>query len=210
MLHELTLVDYGLLAILALSVLIGLWRGFLSEFISLATWAAAFVIAFRFAEDVSLYLVPYIGSPGVRAVLAFGGLFLATLILGGLVNILITQLVRSTGLSGTDRLVGFVFGGVRGAALIAALILAATLTPLPKSHWWQSSLMIPYFQPLAVWLRAQLPARFAEPFVFPGETPKSGPAAPAASTLIPKLPGIAGKPTAPAAPESAARPAPAN
>ncbi len=169
MLHELTLIDYAILAILVLSILIGLWRGFLREFISLATWAAAFVIGFRFAEDMSVYLAPYVGSPGVRAVLAFGGLFLATLALGGLINILVTQLVRGTGLGGTDRLVGFVFGGVRGAALIGALILAATLTPLPQSGWWQHSKMIPYFEPLALWMREQLPRRFAEPFVFPNE-----------------------------------------
>lgn len=171
MAQDLVLVDYLLLAIIVLSVLIGLWRGFLREFISLATWVAAFVIAFLFAEEASLYLVPYIGVPSVRAVLAFGGLFLVTLILGGLLNMLISQLVRSTGLSGTDRLIGFVFGGVRAAALIAVLILLAILTPLSQDPWWQESVLIPYFEPLAVWLRDQLPARFAEPFVFPGEVP---------------------------------------
>lgn len=171
MAQDFVLVDYLLLAIIALSVLIGLWRGFLREFISLATWVAAFVIAFLFAEDAALYLVPYIGVPSARAVLAFGGLFLVTLILGGLINVLISQLVRSTGLSGTDRLIGFVFGGVRAAALIAVLILLAILTPLPEDPWWQESVLIPYFEPLAVWLRDQLPAEFAEPFVFPHEMP---------------------------------------
>ena len=183
MLHELTLIDYAILAILVLSILIGLWRGFLREFISLATWAAAFVIGFRFAEDLSVYLAPYVGSPGVRAVLAFGGLFLATLALGGLINILVTQLVRGTGLGGTDRLVGFVFGGLRGAAMIAALILAATLTPLPQSGWWQHSKMIPYFEPLALWMREQLPSRFAKPFVFPNEL--AARSATAGSTMTP-------------------------
>ncbi len=178
MAQELVLVDYLLLAIIVLSVLIGLWRGFLREFISLATWVAAFVIAFLFAEEASLYLVPYIGVPSARAVLAFGGLFLVTLILGGLINVLIGQLVRSTGLSGTDRLIGFVFGGVRAAALIAVLILLAILTPLPEDPWWQESALIPYFEPLAVWLRDQLPARFAEPFVFPGELPAGEPTVP--------------------------------
>jgi membrane protein required for colicin V production len=175
MMQDFVLIDYLLLAIIALSVLIGLWRGFLREFISLATWVAAFVIAFLFAEDASLYLVPYIGVPSARAVLAFGGLFLVTLILGGLINMLISQLVRSTGLSGTDRLIGFVFGGVRAAALIAVLILLAILTPLPQDPWWQESVLIPYFEPLAMWLRDQLPAEFAEPFVFPGEVPVEPP-----------------------------------
>jgi membrane protein required for colicin V production len=184
MMQDFVLVDYLLLAIIGLSVLIGLWRGFLREFISLATWVAAFVVAFLFAEDAALYLVPYIGVPSARAVLAFGGLFLVTLILGGLINVLIGQLVRSTGLSGTDRLIGFVFGGVRAAALIAVLILLAILTPLPQDPWWQESVLIPYFEPLAMWLRDQLPAEFAEPFVFPGEIsveppPAQSPADPA-------------------------------
>ncbi len=191
MMQDFVLVDYIVLAIVGLSVLIGLWRGFLREVISLATWVAAFVVAFLFAEDVSLYLVPYIGVPSARAVLAFGGLFLVTLIIGGLINTLIAQLVRSTGLSGTDRLIGFVFGGVRAAALVAVLILLATLTPLPQDPWWRESVLIPYFEPLAVWLRDQLPQQFAEPFLFPGETP------PAAVEPAPPTPAL--EPAVPAA-----------
>lgn len=193
-LQDFVLVDYLLLAIFALSVLIGLWRGFLSEFISLATWVAAFVVAFVFSEDLGLYLEPYIGLPSVRAVLAFGGLFLVTLILGALLNILVTQLVRGTGLSGTDRLIGFVFGGLRGAALIAVLILLATLTPLPRDAWWRQSVLIPYFEPIAVWLRDQLPPKFAEPFRFPGESPVvPAPSAESPAEVGPAIPAPAGK-----------------
>ncbi|MDX1605761.1 MAG: CvpA family protein [Candidatus Competibacterales bacterium] len=189
--ESLTLIDYILLTIIAVSVLIGLWRGFLSEFIALASWVAAFVVAFLFAEAASLRLVPYIDIPSVRAVLAFGGLFLATLILGALVNLVVAQLVKRTGLSGTDRLIGLVFGAARGAALVAVLILLATLTPLPQDPWWRESSLIPYFEPLALWLRDLLPPELAEPFL-PSAEPVPAPVEPSAAPSEPTAPTATG------------------
>lgn len=179
------LIDYLFAGVIVLSVLIGLWRGFLSEFIALASWVAAFVVAYWFARDVGAYLEPYIAVPTARQVIAFGGLFLVTLLLGGMVNILITQLVRRTGLSGTDRLIGLVFGGVRGAALVSVLLLLATLTPLPQDDWWRESTLIPYFEPFAMWLRTLLPQEFGELFVFPGETPPVSTESPALPQVVP-------------------------
>jgi len=172
---QLILIDYVFIAVLVLSVLVGLWRGFLSEFIALASWVAAFVVGYWFAQDVGAYLEPYIGMASARQVIAFGGLFLVTLLLGGMVNIVVNQLVRKTGLSGTDRLIGVVFGAVRGGALVAVLLLLATLTPLPQDDWWTDSLLIAYFEPIALWLRSWLPTEFAELFVFPGEVPPGAP-----------------------------------
>ena len=154
---QLILVDYALLAVIGLSVLIGVWRGFLREFISLATWVAAVAVAYFFAADAAYYLTPYIGVPSVRAVVAFGALFLATLFLGGLVNLLIAQIVKHTGLSGTDRLIGVLFGAARGGLLVALLVMLAKLTPLPQDPWWGRSVLIPEFEPLADWLYRQLP-----------------------------------------------------
>jgi len=157
---QLILVDYLLLGIIGLSVLIGIWRGFLREFISLATWVAAFVIAYVFSTETAVFLAPYISVPSVRAVLAFGGLFLVTLFLGGLINLLLAQILKHTGLSGTDRLIGLIFGGLRGAVLIGLLLMAAKLTPLPEDPWWQQSAVIPYFEPLAEWMYDQIPPQF--------------------------------------------------
>lgn len=187
---HLNLADYIILAIIGVSVIIGIWRGFLREFISLATLVAAFAISFIFVEDAALYLVPYLEVPSVRAILAFGGLFLATMLIGGLINIIVGQLVKHTGLSGTDRLIGLVFGAVRGAALVALLVLVfATQTPLPEDPWWQESALLGRFELMAVWLRDLLPPDYAQHFVFPHE------AVPATeSGLAPQSPG-AGSPS---------------
>ena len=165
--NNLTWLDYCIIGVITLSVLLGLWRGFLKEAISLVAWATAFIIAFLFVEDGASYLTKYIGWPSVRITLAFGVLFLGTLILGGLVNLIVAQLVQHTGLSGTDRLLGLVFGLLRGGAVVTMLVLLASLTPLPQDHWWKQSLLLPHFQQAAVWLRAYLPPAIAEHFKFP-------------------------------------------
>ena len=159
--------DYLIVFLIALSMLIGLWRGLLREVISLATWIAAFAIAFLFAEDGAVHLAPYIELPSLRMAAAFGGLFLATLLIGGLIGIVSSYLVDYTGLTGTDRLLGTVFGLARGAAIIVVLVLAAGLTPLPNDPWWQQSLLLGRFQEGALWLRSALPPELAQNIRFP-------------------------------------------
>ena len=159
--------DYLILILITLSLLIGLWRGLMREAISLATWVAAFAIAFLFAKDGESYLVAYIEIPSLRMAAAFGGLFLAVLLIGGLVGLLASYLIDYTGLTGTDRLLGAVFGVMRGAALVIVLVLVAGLTPLPKDPWWQQSLLLDRFQEGALWLREFLPPELAQNVQFP-------------------------------------------
>ena len=165
-------VDYLIVVIIALSMLIGFWRGLLREVISLATWIAAFAIAFLFAEQTATRLIPYLDVPSLRTAAAFGGLFLATLLVGGLIGILASYLVHYTGLTGTDRVLGMSFGLVRGVAIIAVLVLAAGLTPLPKDPWWQQALLLHHFQDTALWLRDFLPPNLAQNFRYPEIIPK--------------------------------------
>lgn len=159
--------DYLIVIVIALSMLIGLWRGLLREVISLATWIAAFAIAFLFAEDGAVHLAPYLDIPSLRIAAAFGGLFLITLLLGGLVGILASYLVHYTGLTGTDRVLGMIFGLARGATVIVLLVLAAGMTPLPKDPWWQQSLLLRHFQDSALWLQGFLPPELAQHIRFP-------------------------------------------
>jgi membrane protein required for colicin V production len=84
-------------------------------------------------------------------------LFIGILILGALVNYLFSQLVERTGLSGTDRLLGLVFGVVRGLLLIGILVLLGNISEVSKAPWWTSSQLIPQFQPLAHWLQGFVP-----------------------------------------------------
>lgn len=159
-------VDYVILGIIGLSALISLVRGFVREALSLLTWALAFWIAWTFFRDLAAHLETWVSLPSARLGVSFALLFIATLIVGGIVNFLVAQLVNKTGLTGTDRLLGVVFGAARGVLLVAILVLLAGLTPMPEDSWWKQSRLIAYFQELAVWLREFLPPDIAEKFSY--------------------------------------------
>ena len=102
-------IDYAIIIVIGLSTLISLVRGFVKEAVSLAIWIAAFFIASQFYEDLAVYFTQ-IDDPLVRNAAAIAALFVATLILGAIINYILSQLVHHTGLSGTDRVLGLVFG----------------------------------------------------------------------------------------------------
>ena len=101
-------------------------------------------------------------TPSARLAIAFAALFLAALMLGGLITWAIGQLVEKTGLGGTDRVLGAVFGAARGAAIIVALVMFAGMTPLPRDPWWQRSTLLPVFEDIAAWVAAYLPESVRE------------------------------------------------
>lgn len=154
--------DYTILGVIGFSTLVSVTRGFVREALSLITWIAAFWIAFHFITPASQLLAHYIESPTLLMLASFGALFIITLLLGGLINYILVQLISATGLSGTDRVLGIVFGGARGVLVITAFLMAAKLTPMPKEDWWKASLLIPYFNPLEVWLHSILPQSVLE------------------------------------------------
>ncbi|WP_456380434.1 CvpA family protein [Thiolapillus sp.] len=163
---QLIWVDFVILGIVLVSALISLVRGFVREAFSLAVWVLAFWISWTFFRDFSLRLEPFITTPSVRLGVAFVILLILSLMAGGLLNYLVIRLINSTGLSGSDRFIGMIFGLARGVLLMAILVLLAGLTPLPQDPWWQQSVLIPYFQELALWLKELLPPEVADKFQF--------------------------------------------
>lgn len=149
--------DIAILAIISLSIVIGLWRGFIKEVFALAVWIAALVLAFQFSGALAERIGETISLPSARTGLAFAGIFVAVLLVGALLTFLLGKLVESTGLSGTDRLLGAVFGAVRGVALVLLLILVAGFTPLPQDPWWRESVAINGLLPLTEWVAGFLP-----------------------------------------------------
>lgn len=139
--------DFVFLAVIAVSALISVIRGFVREVISIVVWVGAFWIGVRFAAELAGYLQPFIASPTLRLGSAFAILFILTLLIGALINFLATTLVGRTGLTGTDRALGMVFGALRGVLIVAILILLAGLTAVPREGWWKGSLLVAQIQP---------------------------------------------------------------
>lgn len=104
-----------------------------------------------FGGALSQHLVSYVATPSLQVMAACAILFVATLLVGALVNFLIGELVRVTGLSGTDRVLGMVFGAARGGLLVILLVGLLSLAPVQQDAWWQNSVLLPHFLIVADW-----------------------------------------------------------
>ncbi len=158
--------DYGVLVVLGVSGLISLTRGFVREALALAAWVVAIWVAISFSKTLAVMLEPFISTPSVLLVAAFMLLFVASLLAVAVINHLLVKLVKTSGLSGTDRAIGILFGVVRGVFIVGVLVFLAGLTPLPQDEWWGQSLFMPHFEGLATWMRDFLPADAARYFSY--------------------------------------------
>jgi len=144
--------DWSILAILVVSSLISLKRGFAREALSLVNWFLAFFIAMSFRDVFSNLLVHLIETPSLRDMVAFATLFAATLVVGALVSNLVVEMVRMTGLGGTDRSIGMIFGLLRGFVIVMALlILLPPLAHIDQDPWWKQSILIPILSGFKGW-----------------------------------------------------------
>jgi membrane protein required for colicin V production len=146
-----TPVDWAIIAIVVISALISLKRGFVKEALSLLTWIIAGAVAWMFGGSLAQYLVNYIETPSARVIAGCTILFVATLLVGAMVNFLIGELIRVTGLSGTDRFLGMVFGAARGGLLVVVAVGLLSLGPVQQDQWWQQSRLLPQFVMVADW-----------------------------------------------------------
>ncbi len=121
----------------------------------MANWVLAFIVAMTFGEQLSSLLVEQISTPSVRDMVSFAILFAATLIVGAMVNYLVSEVVRMTGLGGTDRLFGMIFGMVRGFIVVMAILLIVPgIIPINEDKWWTESALIPHLMEFEGWCRA--------------------------------------------------------
>ena len=151
-------VDYIILAILGISVLIGLFRGLISELLGLVIWATAFWASWAFGPVVAEGLAKYLALPTARLVIGHGAVLLGVLICGAILRAIIGRILWRTGLSGMDRMLGMVFGFARGALIVAFMVFLFSLTALTRESWWRQSDLLPQFQGLAGWLGARVPS----------------------------------------------------
>jgi len=153
-----SVVDAAMLAMLAVSVLIGLWRGLLFEVMSLLGWLVAYGVARVYAPSAQAWW------PAAPNALAFAAVFITALLVWTLVARLLRLLVRATPLALIDRLLGAIFGALRGAVLLLAVATVVSMTPAAQSPLWQQSRGAAWLQVLMDGLRPLMPGSFGRYF----------------------------------------------
>tara|TARA_R110001592_G_scaffold171117_4_gene409249 strand:+ start:14885 stop:15379 length:495 start_codon:yes stop_codon:yes gene_type:complete len=149
-----TWADWAIIAVLGLSTLISVVRGFVKEAVSLLIWLTAAIVASIFHDQLAALMTDWIDTPSLRMLAAWVSLFVAVLIVGSILNYLLGKLIQATGLSGTDRLLGMFFGLVRGLViLMVILIILPKMLPVTEDQWWIESTLIPYFMQYEDWAR---------------------------------------------------------
>lgn len=147
--------DYLILGVLALSMLLGLLRGFVREAIGLMSWLGGLWLAWRYAHVIEPYLGGTIGEPPISTWAARTLIVLAVLIVGWLVAGVLSYMLRHSGLSiMVDRILGLFTGFVRGAVVVAVFVLLGQFVQLTQTHWWRGSRLMPYAVEAAGWLQS--------------------------------------------------------
>ena len=138
-----TQVDNLILAVIAISSAFGVRRGFIKEIMSLLSWIAALLVSRVYSVSLASILENLIDNPSVRYVIAFSVLFVIIIMLGTLLNHLMSKLLVVTGLKTIDRLLGAVFGLARGTVIVLVFLFVLNVF-VSESEWWQQSTLIPY------------------------------------------------------------------
>ena len=159
---HITAIDWLIVGIVVISALISVVRGFVKEALSLVTLVAAILIARLFGGQVAGLLVNVISVPSLRLVAAYGGLYLAVMIIGGMINYLIYQVVKLAGLSTFNRILGMAFGCVRGGLIVVVAVAILSRMPISDDEWWTTSILIPHALETANWLQVYVVEKAGE------------------------------------------------
>ena len=145
--------DYVIIAAILVSAIAGAMRGFLRESIAVATWLIALFLAWHFSDLLAPHLGGLLAANDVRPWAARVIIVVLVVLVGTATGAILAHYVRLSIFSGMDRLLGFVFGLLRGVVLLGVFVILAQLLRLQDEHWWRRSLLIPYGESVANGLR---------------------------------------------------------
>jgi membrane protein required for colicin V production len=145
--------DYWVVAIVLLSAIVGLMRGFLREVIAVLSWLVALFIAWHFAARLAPHLGGLLADENIRPWAARAIVFLGILFVGSIAGVFIGHFVRLKMFIGTDRFLGFTCGIVRAGIVLGVLVIICQLLHLDGDTWWRESVLIPYAEHVADGLR---------------------------------------------------------
>lgn len=158
-----SILDLAIFAVVILSTLVGVWRGFIREILSLGTWVIASLVAWLLASPLSEFFEQDVTQPTLQLVAAFIAVFIIMYIIGTFVTFVVHRMfLKKPFLKMSNYLLGGVVGIMRGGLIVIMCFLLAGLLPkIPNSSWWKESELAPYFEVAAVFVGDFLPRDIA-------------------------------------------------
>lgn len=157
-----TAFDYAVLAIIAASILLGAWRGLVSEVLALAAWVAALLAGRALAPELAPLFGEWLKEPALQYAAAFAVIVIAVLVAVALVRFALSKLLRAVGLGPLDRFLGAVFGVARGVLVVLLGVLIGGLTTLPQQAWWRQAWSAPPLETAVLAAKPWLPPAVAK------------------------------------------------
>ncbi len=148
--ENLSFVDWVIIGIFILSVIMGTVRGMVKELLSLLIWGLAAYIIINYSEAFVQrlpFLAEYSLTPGIKTIIAGIILLIITILSGGVIRYIVDNLVEFSGLEGTDKTLGAIFGLLRGFVIIMIIVtLVPNIFSVADAKWWKQSSLLPYFE----------------------------------------------------------------
>lgn len=154
--------DYAVLIIIGLSVIFSVMRGMVREVLAILGWLAAFYVGRTYTGQLLPMMPADIPSEPLRILAAFLVLFLATLLLASLLGIALSAIIKKIGLGWLNRLLGALFGVVRGLVIVCILVFLAGLTELPKDTRWRNAMFSAPIEALVTSILPWVPENIAK------------------------------------------------
>jgi membrane protein required for colicin V production len=146
--------DWIIVSVIAISCVIGAWRGFMREAISVAAWVLGIWLAWTFASVLEPHLGGLLAQEQVRVWVARLIILVSVVLLGVVVGFFATRFARYSPFGTTDRILGILFGFVRGAIIVGLFAILARLVQLNEESWWKRSALLPYAAIIGDWMRS--------------------------------------------------------
>lgn len=145
--------DYLVIVTLAITLVLGMIRGFMREAIGLLAWLGGLWLAWRYADLVGPYLGGLLADEPQRTWVGRGVILTSVLLVAWIAGGILSYFLPQSGMSlPMDRILGGVFGTLRGATLIALMVILAQVVELDQVNWWKNSRVLPYAEIVAHWI----------------------------------------------------------
>jgi membrane protein required for colicin V production len=152
----LTAADVFILLVLLGSTLIGALRGFIREAVSLVFWVISIWAAWKFGPLIEPHLGGLLANPNIAPWVGRLVILVLVLLMGWLVGMFLSYFTRALGLGTLDRVIGLLFGIMRGMVLVGLLVIGGELLRLNQEDWWAHSRLMPFAETVGDWLRSMV------------------------------------------------------